>query len=195
MVDLVCELDHRRVGHPGGLGRGGGLLHRQRLGAHQPRLSALEVDARVEAPGGKGDAADEDDQGGDGEPPAPPADEVEGRLAPVQADEDVVPLGHRSVAGRCTLGLGGDLELGLEVLFEDLLGGSLAVRDRAVVGCPVGRGHVVRSVAIRPTRRAVAGRPWSAPRGLIPAPWCPPRARWPRSWPGSRSGCCGARAG
>ena len=65
------------------------------------------------------------------------ADEVEGRLAPVQADEDVVAL---LAVGLALCFLGGELELFFERLFE-FLGGLVVHGALASVGPSAAGAH------------------------------------------------------
>ena len=70
-----------------------GLGHRDAGRLDLPRGAALEVDAVVEALGEQGEQAGGDDHGRGDEPDAGPADEVERRLAVVEAVAEGAALG------------------------------------------------------------------------------------------------------
>ena len=93
----------------------------ERRGRHRPGGSSDELDAHVEAANRERQYAGQNHDSGDGEPDLPPTDEIEGRLAVVQAPKYAVVAkrGHFE----CALG---------EHLVDDGLGGlvEIIVADR-----------------------------------------------------------------
>src|SRR6185437_3275915 len=88
----------RRLAQPGRLHHADGLGAGSGRGRHLPGCAPLECDAQVQPAEPERRQAGDDDDGGDGEPPLLPTDEVEGGLAVVQAAQRPRPplgLGRR----------------------------------------------------------------------------------------------------